>query len=251
MDNFGNPYERRVILFSDEKTLYQLQNDKSNRRFLTNPEIRVISINDSNSFLNQFKILGGVLPQNKMMLVLSPFDDATYIEMSEAKNKITLDKLGSTLRLCQLLGAKHIEILNVKIHDKETNQSISANVQDAPVSGNLNSKVNELHDLKNQIKLTTDFDGGDPNYEGAKYFLQQKRLEGDIFLSNLLEMRNQELVSSNPLQNITQEISMTENLQKTFDMVAEINFPVGYFDSNYKSVTKEKTEILLTIKIDF
>ena len=251
MDNFGKPYERRVIMFSDEKTLYQLKNDKSNRRFLTNSEIRIVSINDSNSFLNQFRILGGVLPQNNMMFVLSPFDDTTYIELSEAKNKIALDKLESTLRLCQLLGAKHIEILEVKIHDKETNQSIFTKGQYATVSGNLDSKVNELHNLKDQIELTTKFDGGKANYEEAKYFLQQKRLSGDIFLSNLLEMRNQELVSSNPLRNITRKISMTENLQKTFDMVAEINFPVGYFNFNYKSVTEEKTEILLTMKIDF
>lgn len=251
MDNFGESHERRVILFSNENTLYQLQNDKTNRRFLTNNEIKVVSTNNISSFLNQFRILGGGLPQNNMMLVLSPFDDITYVEVSEAKNQIALYKLFNIIQLCGLLGAKSVEILNIKIHEKESNESISTNLQYGVVKGSLNSKMNDLNNLKNQIKLTTNFNGSEPNYEEGKKFLQEKRLNGDVFLSNLLEMRNHNVVSSNPIKHITKEVCMTDNLQKTFDLVSKINFPVGYFETSYQSVTKEKTEIFLTIKIDF
>lgn len=251
MVNFGNSFERKVILFADSNTLYQLQNDNASKKILVNPELRVVNMDNSVDFLSNFRILGGILPSNNMMLVLSPFDDNTYIEISEAKNLITLDKLGNTMQLCQYLGASVIEILSIRIQDKKTDKSISFEGTSGTISGELNSKKTDISSLKNKIMLKTRFKGGEPDYETAKLFLKEKRLLGDVFLSKLLEMRNNNIVKNNQLQSITQEVCMTENLQNTFDLVSKINFPAGYFNTDYKSITEEKTEISLTIRIEF
>lgn len=251
MVNFGNSFERKVILFADGNTVYRLQNDATNRIFLNNPELKVVVLSDSNDFVESFRILGGVLPSNNMMLVLSPFDDSTYIEISEAKNLIALDKLGNTIQLCQHLGASIIEILSIRIQDKKTNESIIFDGASGTISGELEARKTDINSLKNKITLKTKFEGGKPDYDNAKLFLTNKRLLGDIFLSRLLEMRNHNIIKNNPLESITQEVCMIESLQSTFDLVGRVNFPTGYFSADYKSITEEKTEISLTIKIVF
>jgi hypothetical protein len=251
MDNFGQPYERRIVLFSDDNNFYKLRNDNEGRKFLTNSQVRVIEMDKSGNFIHEFKILGGVLPTNEMMLVLSPFDDKTYMELAEAKSLIALDKLGSTIQLSQYLGAKFVKILSINIHDRESKKTLQFDAQYKMFKGDLDIAQKDILYLSNKITLETIFEGGEPQYELAKEYLFQKRLNGDVFLSNLLEFRNPEKTKSNPIKTYKQEIFVTENLQSTFELVAKLNFPLGFFSTNYKSFVQEKTEISLMMQIDF
>jgi len=251
MELFGPAYERRIVLFTDSNNFYQLKNDDKGRELLINSQVKVLDINKSDDFKNSFKILGGIAPTSEMMLVISPFDDLVYMEISEAKNLVALEKLGCTIQLSQYLGAKYIKILSGKIHDKETNQSIHFDGTYKGVKGDLDISKRELLNFKDKISLETTFNGGEPEYEIAKAFLIDKRIIGDVFLSKLLEMRNPVKTKSNPIKNFTQEICLTENLQNTLDIVAKLSIPLGFFSANYKTFVKEKTEISLTIQIDF
>jgi len=251
MDNFGQPYERRIVLFSDDNNYYKLKNDNAGRKLLTNSQVRLVEMDKSGSFINDFKILNGILPTNEMMLVLSPFDDKTYMEISDAKSLIALDKLGSTIQLSQYLGAKFVKVLSINVHDRETKKSLQFDAQYQMFKGDLDLSQKEIMYLSNKITIETVFEGGEPQYELAKEYLYQKRLISDIFLSNLLEFRNPQKTKSNPIKTYKQEIFLTENLQSTFELVANLNFPVGFFSTNYKSFVKEKTEISLLVQIDF
>ena len=109
----------------------------------------------------------------------------------------------------------------------------------------------DMLSLKNKIAIETSFAGGASQYDIALEFLKQKRLMGDIFLSNLLELRNPNLTNNNPIKTYNHTIILTEDLQSTFDLVASLQFPVGFFKTSYHSFVKEKTEISLKIQIDF
>lgn len=78
--------------------------------------------------------------------------------------------------------------------------------------------------------------------------MRKSRLLGDRFLEELVEMAN---ASNNKLQRISQEVSLSSNMESTNELLLKFSFPVagGKFQHNTKTASEEK--YYLTIEIEF
>jgi len=56
---------------------------------------------------------------------------------------------------------------------------------------------------------------------------------------------------NNRVKKLTEEITLTSSLQNTFDFTANIDFPIGYINGDYKSNIKEKLEVSIKLEITF
>jgi len=247
-----NPWRRRLIIIMDEVKIESLEFDKVGRNLLNNNEISVIPISNWQNYSESLKILGNVRPNPGMLLVLSPYNDFIYSEISESRNLFAIEKMSSTIALCQLLGVKSVVSTNIKILDRDSTKEISFDLQSNSYgSGDLKAKKQDLLYIKNRLQLKANFAGSSPHLDEATVLLKASKLDTDIVLSKLVEMKRNESKGLNKIRNLTQEISLTESLQNTFDFAANLNFPIGCISSNYKSVVKEKIEISITLEINF
>lgn len=244
-------WKRRLVLVATDVQVDGLEHDKDGLELLKNQEVTILPIKQADIFDTQFALLGGIRPQPGMLLLMSPYDDNTYVEVSDARSLIAIEKASLTLRFCSLLGAKSVAVKNIKIVDTENHKELTIDAQYNTISGSLTGKKSEIENIKNQIKVNASFSGGKPNFEKAEQLLRSSRLISDPLLKHLLEMVRDSQETENKINEITQEVSLTQSLQKTFELVAKINFPSGFVGGNFKSVVKEKIEIYLSLVIKF
>ena len=186
-----------------------------------------------------------------MLMVLSPYDDYLYSEISESREKFSIEKMAATITLCQLLGAKKLKTKNIKILDKATEKDLIFDLEMNSINGKLKTKKKQIESLKHQLSLTTEFSGCEANINVAQEFLTKNKLDTDIVLARLLEMKNYEIQDYNRVKKLTEEITLTSSLQNTFDFTANIDFPIGYINGDYKSNIKEKLEVSIKLEITF
>lgn len=244
-------WKRRLVLVASDVQVDGLEHDKEGLELLKNQEVTIMPIKNAEIFDSQFNILGGIRPQPGMLLLMSPYDDNTYVEVSDARSLIAIEKASLTLRFCSLLGVKSVAVKNIKIVDTENHKELTFDAQNNTVKGSLTAKKSEIDNIKNKIKVSASFTGGKPNFEKAEQLLKTSRLLSDQLLKHLLEMVKDSQDTENKINEITQEVSLTQSLQKTFELVAKINFPSGFVGGNFKSVVKEKIEIFLSLVIKF
>ncbi len=244
-------WKRRLVLVATDVQADGLEHDKVGLELLRNQEVTILPIKQADIFDTQFTLLGSIRPQPGMLLLMSPYDDNTYVEASNARSLIAIEKASLTLRFCSLLGAKSVKVKNIKICDTENLKELTIDAQNNTISGSLNGKKSEIENIKNQIQVNAIFAGGIPNFEKAEKLLRSSRLISDSLFKNLFEMVRDSQETNNKIIEITQEVSLTQSLQKTFEIIAKINFPAGFVSGNFNSIVKEKIEIYLSLVINF
>lgn len=244
-------WKRRLLIITTDLQVEALEHSEEGLELLKNHEVKVLPISEIDIFNTKFTLLGGIRPQPGMLLLMSPYDDKTYVEVSDAKSFIALEKASLTLRFCQLLGAKSVTVRNIKIVDIENQKELNIDAQKDFISGSLSGKKSDIENIKNQLKVKSTFSGGKPNLEKAEKLLKSSGLISEPFLKHLLEMVIDSKEVDNKLNKITQEISLTQSLQKTFEFISKINLPTAVVGAEFKSITKEKIEIFLSLEINF
>jgi hypothetical protein len=245
------PYKRRLVLICDKNSYYQLENDEKQRSLITNPEIEIVTLDQLDDFNAKYEILGGTRLTNNMMLVLSPFDDLKYVEISEARSLIPLEKYQVILLLSQYLGARSVTVRSAYIKNKKEAFTLEFSGKKEVVKGTAKAENQSMRSLLNNLAIESNFEGGEIKYDQAKKLLKEKNLVGDLFLSSLLEMRNPEISNDNSLIDLTHKVSLSESLQRTFEFVSKISIPTSYFQIDYKSIVEQHSEISLEINVSF
>jgi hypothetical protein len=245
------PENRRLILTCDDNKYYQLEKDDSGRELLANPEIDIITLDEIQDFRGDYEILGGTRILNNMMLVLSPYDDFKYVEISEAKKLIPLEKFQIITHLCQYLGAKSVTIKSVSLKSKKEFRILEFTGRKDFFSGSITPEGESIYELMNNLTIETEFKGGEIQFSEAKKLLNKNNLRSDLFLSSLLEMRDPKISSGNSLKSITHKFSLTETLKETFKFISKLSIPRAYFQIEYESIVAQHTEVSLEININF
>ncbi len=248
---FEKSWERRIIIILNDNDCDELEQNEEGLEVLRNPEITVLPISKIHEFSKVLRLTGSTDPRPGMVMIISPFDNHAYYELSAARNLVAQDKMAVTLRTSQLLGSKSVKTTNIRIYDKETNKNLTLDVESDEYKGKLTSQKKEIESLRNKIQLNATFAGGKTNIEQAKSYLKQRNMDADIFLNYLIDMRSDEEGSSNKLEVVRQQISLTESMQNEFDFLATVDIPVIKINLNYKKKVKEKIEISSDIEIKF
>lgn len=245
-------YQRQIIFFANDIEVNSLYLSNDGKALLSKDEVKIIPISQGEQFLNSFQILGGIQPYNHMILVLSPTSPDKYAEVTDSAAYFSLEKLTKILRLCQLLGAKSVTIDDIfKEKDTSTTKTkseIKAQIQG--IEGSLETESKALTELNKYIGYTASFSGGKGNYEMAKSFLSKSKLGCDLFLSNLVDMRDPEFLD-NEILNISQKITLYSRSDKMFKLLATLQLPIGGGKFEINTQTVSEKDYTLEIKINF
>lgn len=245
-------WERRLILVSTDRQKDGLNHDDKGLELLKNEQLMVLPMSQANLFDNHLTLMGENGLQPGTMLAMSPFDDNVYVDIENARELIAIEKASLTMRLCGLLGAKSVETKNMKIVDTESRkEACIGGGKSGVATGKLTAAYSDLENFKNKIENNSIFSGGNPNVEKAEQFLRASRLINDPLLKQMVNIVRDGEETGNKIKELNQEVSLTQSLQKTFELAANINFPGGLVSGGYKSKVEEKTEYFISIVIKF
>ncbi len=250
-NNINEPWKRRTILLFERAKFLSLAYDEVGKSLLTTTGLTILPIDQADIFNKQLHLLGDTFPAPESMFIMSPHDAETYIELTDARNEVAIDKFNSIMHFCQLLGAKRVDIENINVVDKSNNKRFDLIGSYSDFNNQTNISSIDFQKLKRKLTFKASFQGGDYDYLLAKSYLTEKSLTSDSFLSTLLEMRNPEKVGGNKLERISREFSLTESLKNSFDFISTINFPQGFIQAKYTKTIQEQMEIFLKIVLEF
>ena len=243
-------HQRQIVYFVNDAKYDGLHYYDQGKDLLSSEDVKILPISRSEEFLDTYAILGGGIPSNRMMLLISPSNHLKYAEISESAEYFALYKLTNILRLCQLLGAKNVTINDIKKESGTRSVKTNTGANGKGVSLTVETENKSSYKLKEYIGYTSSFSGGKVNYEVAISFLLKSRLAGDLFLSNLVEMRDPEF-SENEILTINQNIKLSSTSDKIFKLLATLQFPVGGGNFELNTQTAAKKNYSLDIEINF
>jgi len=241
------PWKRQLVLVVNEVDQEALTHDSEGKALLRNQNLVVLPL-DERDFFNKFSLKGSTVLSSGSLLIQHPFDTNAYVDCSEARAIIGLERLTSAVELYQALGAKSVEIIQIRVLDKKTNTTAKGEFGSLSVSGELKAKYSEVQNLMNRIQLSYSFRGGNPDLSLAKRLLLEKRLDMEPVLQSLVSMCEN---SGNAPRSLQNELCLTEALEKTFEIAGKLNLPSGVVGANTRSVIQEKIAYYLQVRVNF
>jgi hypothetical protein len=185
------------------------------------------------------------------MLVLSPYDDNTYVKMDEARAQLSIDKGLMTVRFCSLLGATSIKVIDIKQTDLDNKKEASLKASANTLNAELRAELETIERIKNQITIGATARGGKPKLEIAERLLKENRLQSDPFFKNLFNMVKDYEGEENRIGVLTQSVLLSHSMSDTLDIVGKVSFPAGYIKGGYKSALTKKEDIFMTLEVSF
>lgn len=210
--------------------------------------LEIMVIDDFLSF-SELTIMDGERPHKDMLLILSPYNNFKYIEIDKAHEKSALEKSDHMINFLQLLGAKSISIENIKVSQDEHKNSIKS--EGGNKNMGLKNDYEKIIERELNDKLKTSFKAlpGQCEYKKALDYLKRYNLNNDSEFSNFIELRNPTL--KNHCASFSREISYSEAINSSLDLVAKVNWPNGFLTFNYDKTIKNKLKIVSDLKIEF
>lgn len=241
------PNERRIVRFVKDEDYNNLEYKEAGKELLTNSEVLLVPMKRTEEFLDEYTIVDGIEPYDGMTLIVSPYDRAKYSEVEKANENFAIDRFANILRLCHILGAKDVKIGRIFTLKNSQKDEIKAEAKYKVVKASVENESTYLNEMVNKLLYKVVWSGGESDYEAAKKYLRKVRMGGDRFLEELVEMRN---ISNNKLESVKQEISLSNNMESTNELLAKISFPMGNgkFERNTKKISEEKYYSEIQIK---
>ena len=184
--------------------------------------------------------------------VQNPFESERipYQPEPEAVEQFALAKYLHFSTLCSHLGAREVEIKQIRYKkgERDTSLSFEGGIPAGGVGGSVDSK--ELNSFCSQLSLKDIFEGGEPNLEAATKYLQQHRLSNDVGMSGLLDIfRN----PNNRIKSRKLTLNLTTETHKNLKVLADLKVPkfLASLQADYDRRIKEKTEYILTTEVEF
>ena len=246
-----NTWNRKIIVSLKENEKDALAQSEEGIQILDDEEIEIITMSELDEFDSQFEILGTERLTPNMMLLLSPYCDNTYVRVDDARSQLAVDKAMMTIRFCSLLGAKSVEVIDIKQVDLERKHEAEINGGKNGVSADVSVNKKSIEKIKNQISTSAIAIGGKPKFEIAEKLLKRNRLNSDPFFKNLFEMVKDYEGEENRIGVITQSVLLSHSMQDSLEIIGKVNFPTGFIRGSYKSSLDQKVQIYMTLRISF
>lgn len=246
---------RRVVIILPE-------NDRDECRYDLPLEERKF-LDDHESFVMSYPFAVGKL-ENKALqnivdadlirpgavLVQSPYDRDTYVNLIQAAELFAVEKLRYFSRLCQYLGACDVTVEQVEV-SKDSKSKVYSLQANAP-AGSVDGKFEDLDQgkLARKFAINTVFKGGKPNIVAAESYLRSKQLWGDVVMRSLIEQCSDE---DNKILEQRVTISLSSESKLSFGVVARLKLPVQNIgvEANYLNAIDSIEEYRLTLNVRF
>lgn len=246
-----NIWNRKMVLTTTDNQKDALSHTDEGIEILKNDELKIVTMDEMRKFNDEFTILGNERLSPNMMLMLSPYDDKTYVKVDDSRTQLALEKGLLTVRFCSLLGVTSIKVINIKQTDLDKKIDAMARGGAKGYSAEVQANIETLERIKNQISVVATAKGGKPKLEIAERLLQENNLKSDPFFKNLLNMVKDYEGEENRIGTITQNVLLSHSMSDSLEIVGNLKFPMGYVKGSYKSVLTQKEEIYMSLEISF
>lgn len=249
--------ERKFIFVLPHEEYYFLSTEPKGKNLLSHSQLSCVPLSDDFSFSGT-KLLSETTSRftEGQIYVLSPYNTFTYIEISEAKSLAAVEKMNLIIRLSQILGARSVKTKRIEIIDEESQRNITLDTEIAKIEGDLTAKSSDLRKISQAIQMNAEFTGGVPKKKITIEFLKENQLDTDRSMKHLIDMR----FGTNPIEKITQDVSLTKSLQSSFQYIAslglpevlkQLNIPTIHTATRIEEIVNEKIEINSLVEIVF
>jgi len=243
------PWNRKLIIILDQFHKDELELSDDGKELLRNNEILVVNIEEYIKIQDKICILGNAKPSPNTVLTMSPFADNTYFDIVESTELVPLYKANSFIKLCHLLGAKSVQFVSIKFIETDSKKESNVSLESLQLKTEVNINNNTLFNLKNKLSIKSEFEGAEPQIEKATLFLKERGLTSDSTLSNLIDLRKDDIV--NKAKYLEYELSLTESLTKSFNLAASVKYITMGLKGNYSSITKKTIDMYLKTVVTF
>lgn len=248
--NIGSipPKKRRAILVISPHELTRLEYTPTGNKLLLNEQVYLlVPSDDATSSLEQRLDSCGLLEEGTL-LIQSPYDKSDYALLDKASSTFALAKYLHFTTLCGLLGAREVTVEQIEVKTTKGKQVFKGSLGSVYVGGNVDGESNTVEEIRNNIKIKSNFDGGEPNLDEAEEHLRKYQLINDISMKSLIDQRK----GNNPIKARELTLSLSEESKKNLMVVSDIKVPV-YADiqAQIEQVKKEAYEFTLTVRVEF
>lgn len=194
-------------------------------------------------------IRDGGLDRSGTLLLQSPYRRDVYQPAEGASRHYSLEKHMYFSQLCQLLGAREVQVDQVNIRSRQGTASFAATGRRLGATAEAQVLAEEYERIKGQMSLKDEFPGGEPDLEAAESLLRQRRLLSDPVLSSLLELRR---YPGNQLRSRELTVSLSSEVSESLNVVARLQIPkVLSLKADYQQVAREQCEYELKLQVFF
>lgn len=187
------------------------------------------------------------------VLMLHPFEDATYINVAEIENFKDV-KFYAYAEIAQQLGATGYKATYTRIETEELTKTSDGKMEFKKISGE--AKINS--DIKSategSFSLSAAFKGvpvvSKESYEKAKNLVHRYNLETDTMINSLIRRRNP--ANENLQYSETIHCELTKEINKGLDVAVSLNaVKILALDTSFQRSTKFREVVELDIEFFF
>jgi hypothetical protein len=219
-------YRRRLLLVDTGAEYTRMQMNMQTRRVLTTPTLRFVDLDEalvSTDPILQSLCAKGLLQAGTLLIQSLTVPDQ-YTRLSGIGDQTAEAKVAATVRICQLLGARRVEIQHAEFKSNERTSGKSGDVRVIGVvktSGNSAFNTVEVGGLR--LKAAWTFQGDKPKVEEASRALAASGLQ-DESLSGMIDFFR----TSNWPTGYAFEISTTEEMRRIREFVSDVSVPAAF-----------------------
>lgn len=246
---------RRAIVVLKKNDIRLVRNDPTfkDRDFLYDDEAFVLEYPPNEDYLGQSKALENIVYSDLVrpgaVLVQSPYEKDSYVELERAAEVFAIEKVHHFSRLCQLLGATFVETEQVEIKRQGESSIYGAKGNIGPVKGDIKISATADQSLTRKFIVTTTMDGREADIDAAERFLRSKNLLGDRVMRSLIEQRAD---STNPIREQRVTLSLSNETKSTLGVVGKLTLPSKFgVSAEYQNIATRNEEYSLTLLVKF
>jgi hypothetical protein len=242
------PKRRKAILVISEHESDRLEYTPGGNELLLSEQVHLLVPSYVTTGDLEEKLDSSGLLEPGSLLIQSPYDTSDYVILNKASSTFVLSKYLHFTTLCGLLGAREVTVEQIEVKTL-TGKQIFKGSLDSPYSDGKIEAINRIfEEIRNNIKLQSKFDGGEPDLEKAENHLRQYQLSNDISMKSLIDQRK----GKNPIKSRELTLSLSEESKRNLQVITDIKVPVyANLQAQIEQFRKEVYEFTLSIKVEF
>lgn len=255
------------LIFVDEKFMQELKQESVTvfQEFENpTPDTQIIKLplqSEQLAYLVQSMDISEIKPGN---ILVKPGYTKRFWRIEEFSENHVLSKYRLWIQLCVALGAKRVQVKDIKDVSTEagSDSALKAEVSasssmakgNADVSSKKSSRENEIR--QQIMDISAEAEGSEPNLEAAEKILQRYNLFQDDMFMSIYEMRE---LRTNPLKKHEFALDFSSDLKKVFDssiktkldVMAKVYKGRVALDSQESAFNSARTAMKLSILVEF
>ena len=181
------------------------------------------------------------------MYLQDPFRRNIYVEASTANDLFAIQRQRVFVKLCQLLGARSLEVKTVHVTKQEASREVDVG-GGRGVEAKVQYAASTDDQLVQTLRTVNVFHGGVPDLRMALQLLEDSHLEDDHEFRSLVDLMD----GPNPLREREYELTVTRSGQQQLSLAASLKVPAyARLSIDYASKLRTRTEYKVRLRIAF